>query len=112
MCGRKKVGGQNFINFDRGHVLRTKPEEKGNIVPMCTPCNNWAQAKDLDFVEHIILLKRSKAHLSLGSKYSLWHEIMRDSPKECKPEELDSNHPLYILYTSGTTGNPLSLIHI
>ena len=51
VCGRKKVGGQNFINFDRGHVLRTKPEEKGNIVPMCTPCNNWAQAKDLDFVE-------------------------------------------------------------
>lgn len=51
VCGRKIVGGQKLINFDKGHVSRKKPEEKGNIVPMCTPCNNWAQAKDLDFYE-------------------------------------------------------------
>ena len=51
VCGRKVVGGQKLINFDKGHVSRKKPEEKGNIVPMCTPCNNWAQAKDLDFYD-------------------------------------------------------------
>ena len=51
VCGRKVVGGQKLVNFDRGHVSRKKPEEKGNIVPMCTPCNNWAQAKDLDFYD-------------------------------------------------------------
>ncbi len=112
-----------FGGFSADAVADRNNDAQAKLV--VTADGGWRRGKELPLkvavdeslekspsVEKVVVVNRTGGDVTMvPDRDYWWHDLMEDASSECEAEELDSEHPLFILYTSGSTGKPKGVLH-
>ncbi|MCT1558269.1 acetate--CoA ligase [Helcobacillus massiliensis] len=84
---------------------------RGKALPL-KPAVDDALEGSQGTVKNVLVVKRTGGDVAwTDGRDHWWHELREDASTEHEPVAVDAEHPLFILYTSGTTGKPKGIVH-